>query len=93
MSISKLSKRIIELKEKKYNFTPDKCPEEITFEMLMEEIEPEEKYQNTDKGKNTLWNTYYSVCLSPNQFGFYINKNEIDINKNKFEIPWYKLTK
>jgi len=91
MSTSKLTTLILELKNQKYNFSPDKCPEGITFEMLVESINPESKYENTEKNKNILWKKYCIVCLSPNQFGFYVNKHEVDKKNENIKIPWYKL--
>jgi hypothetical protein len=91
MSTSKLTTRVIELQKQQYNFVPDSCPEGITFEMLMEEISPEENYEKSDKNRNELWTTYYIVCLNPNPFGFYIDKHEINKSNENIIIPWYKL--
>ena len=91
MSKSNLTMHILDLKNQKYNCTPNKCPEGITFEMLMEEINPESNYENTKENKNILWKKYYIVCLSPNQFGFYVHKDEIDKNNENIKISWYKL--
>ena len=86
-----LTTRILELQKQKYNFSPDKCPEGITFEMLDDSINPETKYENTEENRKLLWSSYYIVCLSPNPFGFYVYKNEIDTNNENITIPWYKL--
>ena len=91
MSTSELTRRVIELQNQQYKFVPDSCPEGITFEMLMEEIRPEENYEKSDKNRNELWATYCIVCLSPNPFGFYVDKEEIDKNNENIIIPWYKL--
>ena len=86
-----LTTRILELQKQKYNFSPDKCPEGITFEMLYESMSPETKYENNEVNKKLLWSSYYIVCLSPNPFGFYVYKHEIDKNNENITIPWYKL--
>ena len=82
---------ILKLQKQKYNFSPDKCPEEITFEMLNESINTESEYKNTEENRKLLWKSYYIVCLSPNPFGFYVYKHEVDTNNENITIPWYKL--
>jgi len=86
-----LTTRILELQKQNYKFSPDKCPEGITFEMLYESMSPETKYESNEVNKKLLWSSYYIVCLSPNPFGFYVYKNEIDTNTENITIPWYKL--
>lgn len=91
MSKTNLTIHILDLKKQKYNFNPYECPEGITFQMLMQEINTESNYENTEQNKNILWKKYYILCLSPNKFGFYVYKDEIDKNNANIKIPWYKL--
>jgi hypothetical protein len=72
-------------------FDPEKCPHEITFDMLNEEMKPESEYEDTEENRNILWKSYYIVCLSPNPFGFYINELDIDNidPERKRMFPWY----
>lgn len=66
---------ILKLHEKKYTFLPDKCPEEITFDMLKKELRPEGKLVNTNQNRLALWKCFYITSLSPNQYGFYSLRN------------------
>ena len=59
-----------------YNFVPDICPKEITLDMLLKEMTPDEPdaYTNTQTDRNILWSSYYDVCLMTGINGFYVDK-------------------
>lgn len=85
--LNPLTKRIVELYKEKYDFRPDVCPKKITFDMLVEELRPETKYKESKENMLALWKCYYISCLSPNPYGFYLEKE--DTNKMNGQIPWY----
>jgi hypothetical protein len=59
---------IINLRNKKYNFNPNVCPDEISLEMLIETMKsPDTNFEAY--GKDQLWAFYYSVMFPPNKFG------------------------
>lgn len=86
--MNKLTQLIVELYKNKYNFTPDVCPENITFNMLVEELRPETEYKYSEENMARLWKYYYVSCLSPNPYGFYLEKK--DINQIDTSLPWYR---
>ena len=56
------------LVDKKYQFSPNKCPPEITLEMLIHEMKCSDLNVETAT-KEYLWKIYYSVVFPPNRFG------------------------
>lgn len=94
MQLNELTKRIINLQNKNYNFVLDNCPDEITFDMLMEELRPEEpsRYTDSTETRNMLWQSYYIVCLTPNPFGLHMFQSDLNnMNDKKTTVPWYTI--
>jgi hypothetical protein len=89
--INELTQRVINLQNQQYNFVPDSCPDGITFDMLKEEVRPETQYKDSKETRDILWKTYYIVCLSPDPFGFYIEKKNIQNMNSDTTIPWYTM--
>lgn len=94
MQPNELTKRIINLQNKQYNFVIDKCPDEITFDMLMAEMTPDEpsSYTDSTETRNMLWQSYYIVCFSPNPFGLHMFQSDLNnMNDKKATVPWYTI--
>jgi hypothetical protein len=92
--INEMTKIINELQNQQYIFVPDNCPDEITFEMLIEEISPETEYKKSEENRGSLWKTYFIAVLSPDPFGLYIDKQQaakMKQMKSDTKIPWYTM--
>lgn len=81
--------KIVKKKLKEEKLTPNKCPEEITFDMLKKEIRPEGEYENNEDNKLALWKLFYMTCFPSNEFGFTLGFTSEEIEKGSIKMPWY----
>ena len=79
------SKKILEIINKNKNLSIDKCPDEITLDMLKMEMDCADlRFGNYDI--NTLWKSYFITCFTKSKFGFYLDPNE-EIDFSKLPLP------
>lgn len=83
----RISDAIKELKARNYNFDVNVCPNEITFEMLAEEMYSSDLNIYTAKDKNFLWKSYCIVMFTNNPFGFYMDEQE-KVSNEDIIIPY-----
>jgi hypothetical protein len=70
------------LKEQNYNFTRNKCPDEITLDMLVKEldgIELRALMENNGVGKDGLWESFYLTMFVNNLAGLSYQNEKGDI--------------
>jgi hypothetical protein len=85
---------ILNLKEKNYKFDKNVCPNEITLEMLMIEMDCGDLQMIQNPNKNQLWQAYYKVMFCDNMFGFYLNETDANNETNEnVKIPYVILQK
>jgi len=85
--VKRIGEIIGELKARNYNFDINVCPNEITFEMLMEEMYSGDVVLYSPEDKDFLWKSYSIVMFTGNPFGFYIDEQELTSNKD-IVIPY-----
>lgn len=85
--VKRIGEIIGELKARNYNFDINVCPNEITFEMLMEEMYSGDVVLYSPEDKDFLWKSYSIVMFTNNPFGFYIDEQELTSNKD-IVIPY-----
>jgi len=57
-----------QLYNQNYKFEPNKCPPEITVEMLRQQMKTRDN-NFKENGKEYLWTLYYDIMFPPNIFG------------------------
>jgi hypothetical protein len=83
------SRKILEIINKnKGAISINKCPEEITLEMLRTEMGCSDLRLQENYDKNELWKSYCITCFTTSKFGLYSNSNpKAEINLNEILIP------
>ena len=74
------------LYRQKYAFKPNKCPNEITLPMLVEEMKSPDTNLETYT-KDQLWACYYTIMFPPNKFGL-----TADLTDTKIPLFYFKET-
>ena len=71
----------------KDKISSNKCPDEITLEMLKMEMDCMDLRSRKNVDINQLWKSYCVTNLTKSMFGFYIDPLEMEKIDKKIEIP------
>lgn len=94
---SEMTDNIYELVKDIKNLSLNKCPKEVTFEMLVKEMDCDDlqaliSYKKNNKQELTdkLWNMYCTVCFTSSPFGFYLDPDTNDNSDYTAAVPSQK---
>jgi hypothetical protein len=62
---------IYKLKQNNYLFVKNKCPNEVTMEMLKKELMCGDVEANEQVTKDGLWSSFYTIHFVCNKYGFH----------------------